>query len=310
MKPKEVEKIRLFVVKFGNYKRWKTSKIVGEVEKRFGVSLSKRTVQRWRKRHKEGCWDLRDKSKKPHTIRHKITTEIEDWVVEYRKRTGFDAFAIQSVLANKESNISVSSIKRIIAGYGLQKEKSKMKGKRLKYVRWQRLAPNSLWQMDWTEEYDKAIRFVVEDDCSRYCLALEHWPKVSTRKVTALLDKLVAKYGKPRQVLTDNHGVFGGTGGTSNQFDKWCKKRGIEHIRCGVNKPTTLGKVEKLHDTFNKGISRYKNPEHWRHGYNVHRPHRSLHGKTPAQAYSEWFRYLYFKRKWTKTLREKTRHMS
>ncbi|MBI5798151.1 IS481 family transposase, partial [Candidatus Woesearchaeota archaeon] len=36
-------------------------------------------------------------------------------------------------------------------------------------------------------------------------------------------------HGKPREILTDNGSEFGGTGKGKNQFDKWCKRRGIEH---------------------------------------------------------------------------------
>jgi transposase InsO family protein len=275
LKPKDVERIRLLAIKLGNHRSWKTGQVVKEIERRYHISLSKRTVQLWKKRYKTQHWNLKDKSKKPHTIHRKITPEIEQMVVDCKKRTRFDSEAIQTILAKKEIVISVSSVKRIIRKYSLQ-EHTRMKGERLKWVRWQRNTPNSLWQFDWTEE-----------------------------------DELIAIYGKPRQILTDNHSIVGGTGGTNNQFDKWCKKQGIEHIRGGVNKPTTTGKVEKLHDTYNRAIKHWNNdPETWRYSYNHNRPHRSLHGKTPAEVYNQFHRLLFFNRKWTKSIREKTRNMS
>lgn len=118
-----------------------------------------------------------------------------------------------------------------------------MKGVRLKWVRWQRDTPNSLWQLDHTEEFDGTLRLVVEDDCSRYCLAVRHYKQLTTRKVTKLLDELIETYGKPGQILTDNSSIY------QLQFDKWCREQGIDHIKTRVNKPTTVGKVEKLHDT-------------------------------------------------------------
>lgn len=64
--------------------------------------------------------------------------------------------------------------------------------------------PNSLWQMDHTEEDDGSIRFPVLDDCSRYLPALVHWDTITTKRVTRLLDELIRIYGAPRQILTDN----------------------------------------------------------------------------------------------------------
>lgn len=302
MNKKGVEKIRLLAVKLGNHRSWKTGKVVEEIERRFGVTVSKRTVQLWKKRHKEEDWDLKDKSRRPKTIHYKITPEIEWRVVRLRKVSNYDAFRIQNILQRTDINISMSSVKRVIAKYGLSNG-SVMEGQRLKYCRWQRHTPNSLWQLDHTEEEDGTIRLPVEDDCSRYCLALEHWDSITTARVTKLLDRLISTYGKPRQILTDNGAIY------QKQFDKWCKKRGIEHIRSGINKPTTVGKVEKLHDIYTREIGHWKTVEAWRYQYNHCRPHRSLEGKTPAEVYNEFYRLLFFNRKWTKSIREKTRNM-
>jgi putative transposase len=302
LKPKEIERIRLLAIKLGNHRHWKTNKVVGEIERRFNVSLSKRTVQLWKKKHREQNWDLIDKSRRPKTIHYKITPIIEQQVIRLRRTSGYDAFKIQNILARMDTNISMSGVKRIIAKYGLSNG-SEIKGQRLKYCRWQRQTPNSLWQLDHTEEVDGTIRLPVEDDCSRYCLALEHWSNISTVKVTRLLDGLISRYGKPRQILTDNGSIY------QKEFDKWCGKRGIEHIRSGVNKPTTVGKIEKLHDIYNREIGHWKTVERWRYQYNHWRPHRSLDGKTPAEVYNEFHRLLFFNRKWTKSIREKTRNM-
>lgn len=303
MKHKEIERIRLLAIKLGNHRKWRTGRVAGEIERRYKVSVSKRTVQLWKRRFKAHGWNLKDRSRRPRTIHYKITPAIEGKVVGIRKTTHYDAFRIQNILHRTGANISVSSVKRIIAKHDLSNG-SELKGQRLKYCRWQRAAPNSLWQLDHTEEADGTIRLPVEDDCSRYCLALERWERISTARITKLLDRLIAWYGKPRQVLTDNGSIY------QREFDKWCKKRGIEHIRSGINKPTTVGKVEKLHDIYNREIGHWKNVERWRYQYNQSRPHRSLDGKTPAEVYNEFHRLLFFNRKWAKSIREKTRNMS
>jgi len=298
LEPKELERLRLFVVKLGNYQHWKTGRIVAAVEKQFSVRVSKRTVQRWKKRHKLHGWDLKNESRKPKVIHYKITLFIEARVVACRRRSGYDAYRIQNILQRTSVNISMSSVKRIIEKYGLSNG-SVIKGQRLKYCRWQRDTPNSLWQLDHTEETDGTIRLPVEDDCSRYCLAIVHWKRISTTKITKLLDELIERYGKPRQILTDNASLYG------KEFDLWCGRRHIEHIHAGLNKPTTMGKVEKIHDIYNREIGHWKTSEKWRYQYNHMRPHRSLNGKTPGEIYNEFHRLLFFNRKTTKSIKEK-----
>lgn len=303
------EAIRRFVIKHKIYQIKSTSRVIVLVEERFKVTLSARIIRHWVQRFKCGNWDFRDKSTRPHTIHYKMNPELEEWIVDYKKRTGFDSIAIQNILTRKRTQISVSTVKRVIRKYSLQ-EHTRMKGERIKWVRWERSTPNDLWQLDWTEEEDGTLRLPVIDDCSRYCLGVRHWKNITTQKVTRFLDELILFFGKPKQILSDNHAVVGGTGDTKNAFDIWCKRRGIEHIRTGINKPTTTGKTEKIHDTYNRAINRWKNPEAWRYSYNCCRPHQSLHGKTPAEVYNEWHRYLYFKRKWTKNLTKKSGNMS
>lgn len=261
MKKHREELIRRFAVKLRITQRKRTSLVLRKVGERFGVSVSPRTLQRWVNLTKEGAWDFRDKSRRPGIVHRKLTDEIEGWIIDYRKRTEYDARKIKHVLGSKHVHLSESTIKRVISAYSLSRG-SKMKGVKLKWVRWQRDTPNSLWQMDHTEENDRTLRFVVEDDCSRYCLAVMHYRRINTKRITELLNNLIETYGKPRQILTDNGSIY------QLQFDKWCIEQGIEHIKTKINKPTTVGKVEKLHDTYNREIHKYCCPEEFRYAYN------------------------------------------
>lgn len=280
------EFVRRFVVK----QRVLYGKSYGEVEglvlSEFNLVVSRRTLKRWVKRHREG-WDFRDLSRRPRVIHRVLTFDVRDWIVAYRRKTGYDALKIVHVLADKNVVLSASTLKRVIANEGLSRG-SKMKGVRLRWVRWQRDTPNSLWQLDHTEEYDKRIRLNIEDDCSRYLLAVRHYKNLTTRHVKQLLDELIQTYGKPKQILTDNGAIY------KEQFDRWCRKHKIEHIKTRINKPTTVGKVEKLHDTYNREIHKYQNTEEFRYNYNTQRPHQSLHMKTPAEVYNEFHRWLFY----------------
>ena len=126
------------------------------------------------------------------------------------------------------------------------------------------------------------------DDCSRYCLALVKLNNVTTDVVTTILDKLIIKHGRPKQILTDNGGAYG-LNSKHSRFDRWCKRRNIQHIRTKVHSPTTNGKVERLFKTIDDEIEFCNNDlEHFRLRYNHFRPHSSLDNKTPANVYFDF----------------------
>lgn len=214
---------------------------------RFEYDLSVRTLKRWVKRLDLGGWDLKDASRRPKTIHYKINPEIEAQVVELRKRTGWGQEKLYPHL--KHLGISEMSIKRIIKQKGLCKP-TKTKGRRVKWVRWQRKNPNSLWQIDHTDEQElfNCYTLSVLDDCSRYSVALVKLKQVTTSVVTHILDSLIKQHGKPKQILTDNGSAYG-LKSKHSKFDRWCRRRGIHHIRTKVHSPTTNGKVERLFKT-------------------------------------------------------------
>jgi transposase InsO family protein len=155
-----------------------------------------------------------------------------------------------------------------------------------KYKRWQREHSNSLWQIDHSDQKvkDKWLLSVI-DDCSRYSLALVPLSEVTTDVVTCVLDELIKKYGKPREILSDNGSAYG-LKSKHSKFDRWCRRRGINHIRSAVHCPTTCGKIERLFQTLEKEIGFCGGDlERFRMRYNHFRPHQSLDNKSPAEIY-------------------------
>lgn len=246
-------------------------------------SVSTRTLKRWINRFDEGIWDLKDRSRKPKKMHYKITSSVIEEVIRLRKKTGWGHQKLYPYLTHL--GISEMSIKRILKKNGLCRE-TKTKGKRVKWVRWQRKNPNSLWQMDHSDDMNEdGYTLSVLDDCSRYSLALVKLNRVTTDVVTQILDDLIKKHGKPKQILTDNGSVYG-LKSQHSKFDRWCKHRGINHIRTKVHSPTTNGKVERLFKTIDQEIAYCNNDQElFRLRYNHYRSHSSLNGKTPAQIY-------------------------
>ena len=250
----------------------------------FGYEVNIRTLRRWTKKLNETDWNLTDKSKTPKTIHYKITSEIEKEVIKLRKQTGWGANKISQFI----DEISESSIKRILSKNELTAKNPNRK-KRLKYIRWQREHPNSLWQMDISDQkIEGKYCFAVIDDCSRYCLGLIALNRMSTNIIIQILDILFKTYGKPREILTDNGNVFG-LRSKHSKFDRALNRRGIKHIRTAIHSPTTTGKIERFFQTLDKEFAFCnKDAELFRMRYNHFRPHSSLENKTPAEVYCDF----------------------
>lgn len=242
----------------------------------FKVSII--TLKRWWKRFNKGNWNLRDNSTKPYTIHYKFYIEDLVEIIRIRKFYGYSAYQIKAKLEKKGISMSESSIKSIVKHVGLSRG-NKMEGTRLKWIRFERDTPNSMWQIDGTKFKGLWIIPVI-DDCSRYCLSIMLFKHNTTQNMIKILEYCIEMHGKPREILTDNGAEF------RKDFDKWCNKQGIKHIRSGVHKPTTIGKISRLQYTIVSELPYcFNDLEYFRWRYNCDRPHRSLNGLTPNQVY-------------------------
>lgn len=257
----------------------------------FEISFDKRTLRRWWKRFiEDDLWDLKDTSQKPSKLPIKFSEKEKDIVTKIRKRFGYGPKKTR-IQAQKEGvHMSISTIKRIIKSSGLSKG-SKMEGVKLKWVRFERPDPNDMWQIDGDENDDGTWRIPVEDDCSRFCLGVFDIEHNTTEATISILEDCIKRHGKPKQILTDNGPEFGGLSKDSD-FDKWCEKQGIIHIRSGVHKPTTVGKISAIQRTIQAELPHWEgDTELWRMMYNHERPHESLRGLTPAEVYFQFKRH-------------------
>jgi len=250
----------------------------------FVYEVNIRTLRRWTQKINQTDWNLKDKSKRPKTIHHKVTPEIERKIISLRNKTGFGEHKIVSYFPE----ISHATIYKVLNKNHLTKPNPNRK-KRIKYIRWQRKHPNSLWQMDTSDQkIEGKYCFAVIDDCSRYNLGLFALNRVSTNIIIHLLDTLFKIHGKPREILTDNGNVFG-LKSKHSKFDRALKRRGIKHIRTAIHSPTTSGKIERFFQTLDKEFAFCnKDAEFFRMRYNHFRPHISLGNKSPSEVYFDF----------------------
>jgi len=245
----------------------------------FGYEVTVRTLRRWTSKLDKTDWNLCDQSKRPKTIYYRTRKEQEEEIISLKKKTGWGERKIENFVG-----LGHTTINKILRKHKLTNPNPNRR-KRIKYIRWQREHPNSLWQMDISDQkiVGKYLLAII-DDCSRYCLGLFELNNISTEIITKLLDDLIKIHGKPREILTDNGSVFG-LRSKHSKFDRWCKRRYIKHIRTAIHSPTTTGKIERLFQTLTNELKFCRNAEHFRMRYNHFRPHASLHGKAPADIY-------------------------
>lgn len=264
-----------------------------ELKAKFNIEISIPTLKRWNKRFGEDDnWDLKDTSQRPKTIQIKFSERERKIIEEIRRNFGYGSKKIRIQAQNEGVDMSISTVKRIIKQTGLSKG-SKMEGIALKpkWVRFERPYPNDMWQIDGDKNDDGTWKVPVVDDCSRYSLGVYEIEHNTTDAMIAILKDCIRRHGKPKQILTDNGPEFGGTSKDSD-FDKWCEKQRIIHIRSGVHKPTTVGKISAMQRTIQAELPHWKGDlELWRMMYNHERPHESLRGLTPATVYFQFKRH-------------------
>ena len=282
---KELIRKEFFKLKLKGHSYSQCSKILYG---KYKYEVNLRTLQRWMNKLDNGDnWNLKDESRRPKRIHRKITMETEERIISIRLKTGWGENKITDFV-----DVSSWSVNKVLRKHKLT-EPTKRKKKRIKYIRFQRKHPNSLWQIDHSQHKikDKWVISVI-DDCSRKSLAFVPVNRVTTDVVIEIIDKLIEVYRKPKQILTDNGSAYGSKSKHS-KFDRKLRKRGIQHIRGTVHSPTTQGKVERLFQTFKREY-KYCNEdvELFRMRYNHFRPHTSLYKRTPDEVYND-FRLLF-----------------
>lgn len=159
------------------------------------------------------------------------------------------------------------------------------------------LRPNAIWVLDFvadTLDSGRKFRvFNVEDQFTRRGLGVEIDSSLPGRRIVRVLDRLVAIWGKPAMIVSDN-----GTELTCNAMLKWTTESRIEWHYIAPGKPMQNGYMEsfngKLRDeclnehVFGSLGEARRIIEAWRIDYNEVRPHSSLGYLTPQEFAAAW----------------------
>lgn len=196
---------------------------------------------------------------------------------------------------------SASTITAILHRHG-RLDEAASEARRLP-TRFERAAPNELWQMDFkgmvTMTRGVCHPLTVLDDHSRFALALRACGDQTEATVRAELTALFRRYGLPERMLMDNGSPWGSSNAVHRYtgFELWLLELGIAVSHGRAYHPQTQGKEERFHRTLAvEGIGRrhfadlahcQRRFDEWRDIYNLERPHEALAGDTPVTRYRQ-----------------------
>lgn len=163
----------------------------------FGISRP--TGYLWLKRYQEqgleGVWE---RSRRPHQMPSRTEWAVEAQIVELRRqRPDWGARKLQVLLARRGVELPVVTIHRVLLRQGLVREQDRHRPAR---ERFEREAPNELWQMDFKSPkgWNQAIGpLSVLDDHSRYAVVLQGTWSSRCELVREQLESAFARCGMP-----------------------------------------------------------------------------------------------------------------
>jgi transposase InsO family protein len=168
------------------------------------------------------------------------------------------------------------------------------------HIRFEHPEPNDLWQMDFKGHFaldaGRCHPLTVIDDHSRYALEIGACADEQTQTVQIRLERLFARYGRPRRILADNGAPWGTAGPERHtRLTVWLLDMDIAISHGRPYHPQTQGKEERFHRTLKaEVIDRHRLAsleqaqaafDDWRQIYNGKRPHEGIGMAVPADRY-------------------------
>ena len=269
-----------------------------ELCRRFGIHPE--TGYKWLARWQAGERDLRDRSRRPHESPRRSPAALEDRVVALRHaHPAWGARKIAHCLTREGlAAPAASTVHAILTRHGLIPPPP---GGAAASVRFEKEAPNLLWQMDfkgWIRLDDglPCHPLTLIDDHSRFCPGLEACADQQESTVRARLERIFRRHGLPEALYVDNGTPWGSSCAVPwSRLGVWLAKLGIGLIHARPYHPQSRGKNERFHRSLKAevfALRRFRDMadvqaalETWRDLYNHERPHQALAMATPAERY-------------------------
>lgn len=266
--------------------------------RRFGVSRT--TGYRWLGRYlqQDSFTALVDQSRAPRRSPSKTEAALEARVVALRQEYGWGAKKLQVLLEREGLHMTLITLNRILKRQGLLR---RAEAHRPALQRFEREAPNELWQMDFKGRFHvqegPCYPLSLLDDHSRFLLGLHPLQSTEDHATYEAVVATLQEYGVPQAMLMD-HGIpWWNTNGPDglSWFAVQLMNQGITLHFSGFRHPQTQGKVEAFHRTLGRAHDHFGLPSTLaqtgdfyatlRFTYNQVRPHEGIGMQVPAQRY-------------------------
>ena len=272
---------------------------VSDVCRALGLAVT--TVALWRRAYAQGGYEALFPKVPGPVKREGSRSDPRREAVLALKRANpeYGTRRIRDVLKRFEAlPISETEVRRMLHEANLLEPPAKTPRPEPGPRRFERAEPNQLWQSDiftfLLRRHERIYLCAFMDDHSRFLVG---WSMARHQKeflVREALDKAIAKYGVPKEILTDNGRQYTVWRGTT-RFEEELRRQGIKHLKSRPQHPQTLGKVERFWKTlWDEFLSRtvfasYEDCQGrlalYIDGYNFQRPHQGLEGMTPADRF-------------------------
>jgi transposase InsO family protein len=265
--------------------------------------ISRKTGYKWLKRYREAKESgLQDRSRRPRQSPKRSAAVVEAKVLAVRdKHPAWGARKIRTRLEMLGSSEipSGSTIHAILRRH--QRVDWRASSKHRPFQRFEREAPNQLWQMDFKGHFalGNGLRchpLGMVDDHSRFALCLQACRNQQGETVQQQLTATFRRYGLPEAMLMDNGSPWGSDPDHPyTPLTVWLLRLGVGVGHGRPWHPQTQGKQERFHRTlkaevlagpvfgdFSQVQAQF---DQWRQVYNHERPHQALGMAVPASRY-------------------------
>jgi transposase InsO family protein len=261
-----------------------------QIAKRYGVS--RQTIYDVQKRFKkEGLIGLQDHL--PGPLEKTINPKFYELVVQKRRTNDYGAVRLKAFFKKEGFFVSTYQIHKIIKKESILRNKMGKQSKP-KYVRYQAEKCNDLWHTDWSHDPHSGKKLLVyQDDRSRFIVFAGLFDEAIAENSAIGLQKAIAKYGVPKEVVSDNGSHFKKPHSKRvvvSPLKEVEEKYGIHHIFIRPYHPQSNGKIERMFGSYKMEFPRMQHPDvhdclSWMQYHNVERLHQSLDYETPAEIY-------------------------
>jgi transposase InsO family protein len=200
-------------------------------------------------------------------------------------------------------SLSTGSVRKVLDAEGLSTPPPTRRRRRKRPPgppqEFERARPNELWQSDityvdvpWSRKPLYLVAFL--DDRSRYVVSFGLHAHQRGEIVLEALADGISRYGRPREVLTDQGRQYFAWRGKTD-FQKRLKQEGVQHVVARAHHPQTVGKCERFWKTLQDELWHrviLRDLEDARERlrlfvahYNFQRPHQGIEGMTPADRF-------------------------